>query len=260
MEQSDMGQGQETTRPTPPKVERTSNPFLIPGAIVIAGLMIAGAVFYNSMQAPKGDLPSPGNQQATGGAPDIRPVSADDHILGNPDATVVIVEYSDFECPFCGQFHNTMHQIVDEFGKTGDVAWVYRNFPIEQLHSQAWTEAIAAECVAELGGNDAFWTFADSIFANNNGGNDGLDLSTLPDLAVAAGVDRGQFETCLASEQTRPLVQEDYDEATTGAQGNGTPHNVIIAAGQTVALPGAQPYQAMRAIVQSVIEQTSGAQ
>ena len=83
-----------------------------------------------------------------------------DHIMGNPDAEVVIIEYSDFECPYCKAFQPTLKQIVSE--SNGSVAWIYRNWPIHQNSVQ---KLIAAECVAKLKGNDAFWKYSDLLFA-----------------------------------------------------------------------------------------------
>lgn len=99
-----------------------------------------------------------------GGKADIkfRPISAADHIWGDPNAPVKIIEYSDLQCPFCQRFHPTMQQIVTEY--KGQVAWVYRHFPLEQIHPHARKEAEAAECAAELGGNNAFWVFVDALF------------------------------------------------------------------------------------------------
>ncbi|NCN11888.1 thioredoxin domain-containing protein [Candidatus Kaiserbacteria bacterium] len=91
----------------------------------------------------------------------MTPVNDGDHIKGNLDAKVVVVEYSDFDCPFCARFHATLNAIVKKYPAT-DVAWVYRHFPLEQLHPNAETVAVAAECVAKLEGNEAFWKFADS--------------------------------------------------------------------------------------------------
>lgn len=234
---------------------RKTSSLLIPAAIVLAGLMIAAAFFITRSGAsePTNDNPSPTASRST--TPEVRPVGPDDHILGNPEAKIVIIEYSDFECPFCGGFHDTMHEIIDTYGPSGDVAWVYRHFPIEALHKQAWREAIASECAAEQGGNDAFWAYADLIFENNNGGNDGLDLTLLSDFAEQIGLSREVFNACMESERTRPLVQEDYDEAVNGANGGGTPHNVIIAGGQSAIIPGAQPLSTMKALISSILQQ-----
>lgn len=107
---------------------------------------------------------------------DLKPVSPDDHILGNKKAKIVIVEYSDLECPFCKVFHNTMHQVVEK--SNGDVAWVYRHYPIPQLHKKAFREAEATECAWEQKGNDGFWKYMDKLFEITTS-NDGLDESRL---------------------------------------------------------------------------------
>ncbi|MES2223524.1 MAG: thioredoxin domain-containing protein [Patescibacteria group bacterium] len=94
----------------------------------------------------------------------MKPVTADDHIMGDTNAPVKVVLYSDLECPFCKSFHQTMQQIMaSSYGTNKQVAWVWRNFPLKQLHSKAPKEAEGAECAAELGGNDAFWKFIDKI-------------------------------------------------------------------------------------------------
>lgn len=94
----------------------------------------------------------------------VNPITDADHIKGPRNAAVTVIEYSDFDCPFCSRFHATMDQVASA---NDDVAWVYRHFPLAQLHPNARSIAIASECVAELGGNEAFWTFADGYFASS---------------------------------------------------------------------------------------------
>lgn len=95
---------------------------------------------------------------------DIDPVTDKDHILGSKDADIVIVEYSDLECPYCSRFHATMHQVMKDYD--GKVAWVFRHLPLEQLHPNAFNKAISAECVFDLGGEEKFWSYIDTIFKN----------------------------------------------------------------------------------------------
>jgi len=95
-------------------------------------------------------------------AENMRPVGVDDHVRGDRSAPVMLVEYSDFECPFCAQFHPTLEKALDDFD--GQVAWTYRHFPLTSIHAEALPAALASECAAELGGEDAFWDFADSLF------------------------------------------------------------------------------------------------
>src|SRR3990167_1785339 len=161
--------------------------YAVPGAIIIAGALIAGAVYFSFGKTP---VPSPsiGNKvEDVGSFEQMAAISARDHIRGNPDAPVKIVEYSDSECPFCKRFHDTMKQVMDTYGKTGKVAWVYRNFPLDQLHSKARNEATAIECAGELGGNDKFWAYADRLYEVTPS-NNGLDPMELHNIAQYVGL------------------------------------------------------------------------
>ena len=126
----------------------------VPLAIVISGALIAGALYYSNLKAPSQPTQQPATAENT--QIEMKPVSADDHILGNPNADVIIVEYSDLECPYCKVFHVTLKRVMDEYGKDGKVAWVYRHYPIAGLHPKAFHESEATECAWEQGGNNAF--------------------------------------------------------------------------------------------------------
>src|SRR3989338_9642950 len=121
--------------------ESQHNPYIIPLSILISGVLIAGAITYvgdggfggarTKLGAAAGEsIPT----ASEGGAKleAVAPIGTSDHILGDPSAPVKIIEYSDLECPFCSRFHETMKQVMDEFGKDGKIAWVYRHFPLEQ--------------------------------------------------------------------------------------------------------------------------------
>ena len=97
---------------------------------------------------------------------EIPAITEADHVNGSRDARIQIVEYSDFDCPFCGRFHETMNQIMTEYGEEGNVAWIYRHAPIEQLHPDAKNKAVISECIADLEGEEAFWEFTNVIFKN----------------------------------------------------------------------------------------------
>ncbi len=105
---------------------------------------------------------------------EFRPVSGDDHITGNAASNIVVVEYSDLECPFCKVFHQTMRQVIE----AEDVAWVYRHYPIPQLHAKAFHEAEATECAWEQKGNEGFWKYTDKLFELTPS-NDGFDATLL---------------------------------------------------------------------------------
>lgn len=239
------------------------NSYTIPFAIVVAGALVASAVIYTSSDPSTntGDSNNADSEkQQTIEQADIRPVTEDDHILGNPNAEIKIVEYSDFECPFCKDFHDTMHRIIDEYGKDGQVAWVFRHFPVEQLHSKAPKEAQAAECASQIGGEQAFWDYADRVFEVTPS-NNGLDLTRLPEIAEDVGLDREAFNQCLESDETKDEVQKDLEDARRAAKCDenppgsncGTPFNVIVAGDKKVPFAGAYRYDTLRSIIESIL-------
>ncbi|MEK7642957.1 MAG: thioredoxin domain-containing protein [Patescibacteria group bacterium] len=230
--------------------------YAVPIAIVIAGALIAFAVYgrggTSKIQNP-GQLRNPENPGEETPVGDIKPISTEDHILGNPDAQVVMIEYSDFECPFCKRFHTTMQQVMSEYGQAGKVAWVYRQLPLEALHKQAPTESIASECVAKLGGNEAFWKFADNILTVTPS-NDGLDLSLLPQMAVAAGVDKGAFEACLKDPAIKAKVDASIADAEQ-AEIRGTPYTVVLSkSGKKYSIGGARDYAYVKTVIEKALK------
>lgn len=156
----------------------------------------------------------------------MRPVDKDDHIRGIVDAKVKIVEFADFECPFCKKLHMTMKELMKEYEKEGNVAWVYRHAFSDALHKKARQEAEASECANELGGNDGFWKYADRIFEITPS-DDRLDLSLLPQIAKEIGLDEAEFNNCLASRRQQQRVTRDISDAMT-AGARGTPYVVVV--------------------------------
>jgi protein-disulfide isomerase len=232
--------------------EKTS--LAIPIAIIAAGLLIAGSLIYVKLHTSPTNILKP----STTAHPEenMAPVTGADHILGSPNATVVIVEYSDTECPFCQQYQKTLQRIVDEFGKKGQVAWVYRHFA---FHPKAPVEAEATECAAELGGNDKFWQYTDLLFSKKDFTQSpyiGLDSSTLPTLAGSIGLDQKAFSECLASGRYKQKVAASYDEAVkAGAQ--GTPYTVLVTKnGKIPIYSGAISYETLRAAIATLLNQT----
>jgi len=175
-------------------------------------------------------------------------VTEDDWKRGAENPKVTIVEYSDFECPFCKRFHNTMKQVMNNYGD--QVQWVFRHAPLEQLHSKAPKEALAAECVGRIGGNDKFWAFTDKIFEVTPS-NDGLDLSKLPEYAADAGVNKSEFQNCMDNGEYKSEVQEELADAKKAGM-RGTPYSVVIDSdGNKTPISGAQPYSKVKQIIES---------
>ena len=236
---------------------KQSKQISIPVAIVLAGIIIAGAVIYSGNNKTAIAPTNQPTQQAaaqTGNIEKVAPVSASDHTRGNPDAPVKIVEYSDTECPFCKRFHDTMKQVMDEYEKDGKVAWVYRNFPLDQLHSKARNEAVALECAGDQGGNNKFWQYTDRLYEITPY-NNGLDPAELSKIAQYVGLDVKQFNVCLTSGKFNKHVEEDVQNAqSTG--GNGTPWSIVVGKnGKKYPLNGAQPYASVKALIEQALQE-----
>ena len=235
-------------------MESKINNLGIPVAIVIAGAFIALALYFGR-GAPGNVATNASQPQAAAleGATldEMRAVSADDHVRGDPNAPVKIVEYSDFECPFCKRFHFTMQEIVKEYD--GKVAWVYRQFPLDQLHTKARKEAVASECAAKLGGNEAFWKFADRFFELTPSNNQTDITTVLPQIAKEIGLDAAKFASCLQSTEFDAHIEEDVQNAAASG-GQGTPWSIVIApSGKRYPLSGAQPIENVRALIETAL-------
>ncbi len=228
--------------------QNKQNTFLIPLAIIVAGGFVAAAVYFGTGSSSPTTATNTDNQNVE---INLVPVTEKDHIVGSRNAALVIVEYSDTECPFCKTFQNTMKEIVQTYD--GEVAWVYRHFPIAQLHTKAAKESEATECAAELGGNQAFWKYLDKIFETTNS-NDTLDPSELPKIATAIGLDVIAFNTCLSSGKYAELVKKSVEEAIK-AGALGTPYSVIVTKdGQKVLINGAEPITMVKAKIDALLK------
>ena len=194
----------------------------------------------NTNTAPTVTPPAAGDEPVIG---NFRAVSDSEHIRGDKKSPLAIVEYSDFDCPFCERFHPTMQKIADEY--KGKVRWVYRHFPLDSLHPNARKAAEASECANELGGNDAFWKFADKL-AGESGQSTAEKLTTY---AKDIGLNEAKFKTCVDSEKYKQKVQDDYNDAA-AAGGQGTPYSILIdSKGEKTAINGAQPYESVKAMI-----------
>lgn len=219
------------------------SPYTIPLAIVFGGIIVAIAVYVS---IPKRPVTIPDKSAL------VRPVGAGDHIFGNPAAKVVIIEYSDFDCEFCKSFHETMHQIIANEGANGQVAWVFRQFPLIEIHPNTLSHARAAECIAETAGNSAFWAFADALFKNQP-----VDSSQYGTLARSVGISGDAFARCYASPPTAieaRIMADRKNALDIGAE--GTPYSVITIAGKPVAvINGIYSYIEVKQLIDQALAQ-----
>lgn len=173
-------------------------------------------------------------------------ITKDDHVRGDFNAPLTVVEFSDLECPFCKRFHPTMQQLMSEY--KGKARWVYKHFPLDSLHPKADKEAEASECAWEQKENDGFWAYVDKVFEITPSNNQ-LDPAELPKIAEQVGLNKSKFETCLNSGKYAAKVEQDYQEGL--AKGvTGTPGNFV----NGLPLPGAVPYETLKAAVDSQLK------
>ena len=204
---------------------------------------------------------APGAPVAAGGeaAPAAEPtpnlavmpkVTDKDWIRGNKNAKVVLVEYSDYECPFCKRFHETMQQVLKDYGNK--VAWVYRHYPLP-FHTNAQMESEAAECVGEVGGQDKFWTYTDMVYSKTASSGTSFTKEQMVDMAGEVGVDKGKVKSCLDSGKYAQKVKDQMNSgASAGIQ--GTPGTVIVVDGQAKELiPGALPIDQVKPMIDKVL-------
>lgn len=227
-------------------------------AIITAGLLIAGAIIYTKLpsKTQTADVSQPfqeqenKNQQAAQIWDIIEPINQNDHVLGNPDAELTLVLYFDINCFHCRKFHETIHQLMEEYGKNGQLKWVSRHFPLNPVSQK---EAEATECVAELGNNEKFWDYLDNLVSMPHLSQENL-VSELTKLAVRTGINKNEFEECLESGKYTEKIKTTSQEAM-GLGANGTPFSVIIDPnGKAAPIPGALTYEQMKEAIEIILE------
>lgn len=188
---------------------------------LVVGMAVGGGVPGGSPAVAQNPPVPPANPTPEPAAPvaNVPPVDpATDHIRGNPKAKFTVIEYSDFECPFCKRHHPTLVQLLE---KNDDINWVYRHYPLS-FHPSAEPAALASECAAELGGNDGFWKYADIVMNDQS-----LTVDKLIPAAKQAGLDEAKFKECYESGKYKQKVQDQMNAgASAGVQ--GTPGNFIL--------------------------------
>ena len=170
----------------------------------------------------------------------VAPVTDADHIRGNKNAKVTLLEYSDFECPFCGRHLPTITQLLEQYGD--DIRLVYRHFPLTSIHPNAQKAAEASECAAEQG---KFWEFHDKLFANQTA----LAITNLKTYAKDLGLNQTQFDSCLDSSKYAAKVNQQASEAQ-AAGVTGTPGTFV----NDELVRGAYPVSAFTQIIDPLLQ------
>ncbi len=191
----------------------------------------------------QGDVVDNGGQVAN---IEIKALGKDDWVTGDDKAKISIIEFSDADCPFCTNFHNTMKQIMKDYD--GKVKWGYRHFPLVSLHPEAPKKAEAIECVGEQGGNDKVWAFMDKLYVSTK-----PTVAELGDVVKGLGLNSGKFTECLNSGKYADKVADHSNQAqAAGAQ--GTPYSVVLVGDQKIPINGAYPIAEIKKILDGLVK------
>jgi protein-disulfide isomerase len=167
-------------------------------------------------------------------------VEKNDHIRGNKNAKVTIVEFSDIQCPYCSRYHETMREIMQNY--PNDVRWVFKHFPLESIHPYARKAAEAAECA---GDQNKFWEYTDKLYDNQPS----LSEEYIQTAAKESELDMNKFTECLNAGKYRAKVDADiaYGKSL-GVQ--GTPGSFI----NGLSVPGNLPYSSIEPLIQEALQ------
>lgn len=214
------------------------------GAIILAGAMIAGAILIKGSSVPF--QTNPGNTVPTATP---APIGENDRILGNPKAKIAVIVYEDFQCPFCGAISGLLEAdasliqalkqrdpswapfmpTIKEYAKTGEVQFVYRDFPF--LGPESFQASEAARCAEDQG---KFWEYHDYLYAHQDGENEGaFSDANLKSFAKTINLDSSSFDQCLDSNKYEQAVIDSKNEAAKAGV-TGTPKGFIIKKGKVV--------------------------
>lgn len=251
----------------------TDNKFTPIFTPVLVVLLIVGSFFLGSLTTKvklleKGGIAgvqAPTNNQAPAAAAAQPPAPTkgtasidDDAVLGDKNAPITIVEFSDYECPFCKRHFDQTHQeLVKKYIETGKAKLVFRDFPLSFHDPMASKEAVAANCAKEQGGDKKYYEFHDEIFKRTTSNGNGLDDAKIQTIASDLKLNIGTFTTCLSNKTMMDEVKKDIADGS-AAGASGTPTFLI---GKTTSdgkvegdlLIGAQPFAAFQALIDPLL-------
>ena len=236
------------------KDEKFFSAYVIGASILVGAVLVSASVFYNAriimnklnsfsggdtVQAAQGQAPTANNGDTVKNVA----IRSDSPVLGNKNAKVTMIEYSDFQCPFSkSYFQNSFDQLKKEYVDTGKMKIVFQNFPLP-FHINAEKAAEAAECANKQG---KFWQYHDLLFTNGQSDGTGLDTASLKSYASQLGLDTQKFNSCLDNGEAVAAVKSDLANAqAVGVQ--GTPTFLINGVSTVGALPVTSFEQAINA-------------
>lgn len=221
---------------------QSAKKYLTPFSILLAAALIAGALIYSSgaksVRKPNADLTAQVKPAA-----DFQDLADDDVILGDPNAKVTIVEFGDYQCPFCKKFFDEIEpRLREEYIKTGEVRMVYRDFPLESIHPYARSAAEASQCAAE---QNKFWAYHDLLLGRQSE----IPNADFAKWAGDLGLNAGKFRECYQNQRYAGEVSQDFNDGMKlGVR--GTPATFIN--GKLIS--GAQPYEVFKVAIDTELQ------
>ena len=217
------------------------------GFFILLGLMLGGeaeATVKPAVNKPAAVAPSPQPAApADEGVGEVKPIGADEYSIGPDDAPVTIITYTDIECPFCGRFHPSFEQALEDFD--GQIQATIRHFPLS-FHQQARPAANAAECAGEQG---EYFEFISELFSNQQN----LSDDFYEEVAADLGLNVGKFNDCVSSQKYDAKVTADMNSGL-AAGVKGTPGTIIVGPNSEPQLvPGAVPYEQFKAMIEAAL-------
>lgn len=220
-----------------------------PVAIILAALILGGShIVYGLVVS--------GTQQKQVSYFAGKPIDTADHIEGNAKNGVYIVEYSDPECPYCISLHPTMKQLRTEY--ESKVAFVYRYFPLTQIHPHAFDESKAIACAASIKGTQGFYQYIDTLYGYKIGN----QTTQLPengkeDIAKNIGIEKTQFDACMKDKATDMTIDSSVNDGVQAGV-EGTPSTFILKETRkgyevVAMIDGARPYDYFKAAIDEAL-------
>lgn len=221
-----------------------------PMAIIVAAIIIAGGLMgYGAITQGGGNaVPKPLFKG--------KAIDATDYVEGKTNSKVFVVEYSDPECPFCGQVSSTIKQLRTDYA--GKVAFVYRHFPLTQIHKNAFERSQAISCAGKVGGTEKYYAYIDAYYGyETSKQSTDIPKTGLEDFARTIGLDTTAFSSCMKNNETAQLVTDSItDGAAAGVQ--GTPSTFILVKTkkgyeQVSMVDGARPIEYFKTVIDEAL-------
>jgi protein-disulfide isomerase len=243
----------------------------VPAAILIGSLFISLSILAGSgIIKIKGYTPQKLNPSPTTAQGEVNPAAPleeegpvtvsldDDPVLGDKNAPVTVVEFSDYECPFCKRhFTDTYPDLKKDYIDTGKVKLVFRDLPLPFHDPMATKEAMAANCAREQGGDESYYKYHDELFERTASNGNGLTDANIQEIAADLGLNTANFKVCTDSERHKDEVTKDIQDAEKSGA-TGTPTFIIgKSAGDQIEgtkLVGAQPYAKFQSAIDKLLE------